>query len=112
MDFPPQRICRAIRKRRFGIRRNTLNPNPGKSGVILPQLTEDLCRILASPNVASKEWVIRQYDHEVQGGLVLKPLVGCENDGPGDACITTPVLGSRKGVVIVANGINPKVWGY
>ena len=71
------------------------------------QLTEDLCRILASPNVASKEWVIRQYDHEVQGGLVLKPLVGRENDGPGDACITTPVLGSRKGV-IVANGINPK----
>ncbi len=70
-------------------------------------LTEDLCRILASPNVASKEWVIRQYDHEVQGGLVLKPLVGRENDGPGDACITTPVLGSRKGV-IVANGINPK----
>ncbi len=71
------------------------------------QFTEDLCRILASPNVASKEWVIRQYDHEVQGGLVLKPLVGRENDGPGDACITTPVLGSRKGV-IVSNGINPK----
>ena len=37
----------------------------------------------------------------------LKPLVGVENDGPGDACIATPVLGSRKGV-IVANGINPK----
>ncbi len=71
------------------------------------ELTEDLCQILASPNVASKEWVIRQYDHEVQGGLVLKPLVGAENDGPGDACIATPVLGSRKGVII-ANGINPK----
>jgi phosphoribosylformylglycinamidine synthase len=70
-------------------------------------LAETLCQILASPNVASKEWVIRQYDHEVQGGLVLKPLVGVENDGPGDACIATPVLGSRKGV-IVANGINPK----
>ena len=80
-------------------------PEPGQIGS--PPLTEDLCRILASPNVASKEWVIRQYDHEVQGGLVLKPLVGRENDGPGDACITTPVLGSRKGV-IVANGINPK----
>ena len=80
-------------------------PEPGQIGSA--QLTEDLCHILASPNVASKEWVIRQYDHEVQGGLVLKPLVGRENDGPGDACITTPVLGSRKGV-IVANGINPK----
>ena len=83
------------------------HPEPTLEQIDSTQLTEDLCRILASPNVASKEWVIRQYDHEVQGGLVLKPLVGRENDGPGDACITTPVLGSRKGVV-VANGINPK----
>ena len=83
------------------------HPEPALGQVNSTQLTENLCRILASPNVASKEWVIRQYDHEVQGGLVLKPLVGRENDGPGDACITTPVLGSPKGV-IVANGINPK----
>ncbi len=69
--------------------------------------TQILHRLLASPNIASKESVIRQYDHEVQGGVVIKPLVGVENDGPGDACIATPVLGSRKGV-IVANGINPK----
>ena len=32
--------------------------------------------ILGSLNVCSKEWVIRQYDHEVQGGSVVKPLVG------------------------------------
>ena len=69
--------------------------------------TEDLCQLLASPNIASKESVIRQYDHEVQGGIVVKPLVGIENDGPSDACVTTPVLGNRK-AVIVANGINPK----
>jgi len=70
-------------------------------------LTEYLKKILASPNVASKEWVIRQYDHEVQGGSVLKPLQGIDNDGPGDACITLPVLGKKSGI-IVANGINPK----
>ena len=70
-------------------------------------LTDSLHNILSSPNVASKEWVIRQYDHEVQGGLVIKPLVGKTNDGPSDACITIPVLGQSKGVV-VANGINPK----
>ena len=69
--------------------------------------TETLCHLLATPNIASKEAVIRQYDHEVQGGIVIKPLVGVENDGPSDACVTTPVLGSRQGV-IVANGINPK----
>ena len=69
--------------------------------------TDDLCRLLASPNIASKESVIRQYDHSVQGGIVIHPLVGAENDGPSDACVVTPVIGSRNGV-IVANGINPK----
>jgi len=80
---------------------------PAKTEFSHSDLTEDLKRILASPNVASKEWVIRQYDHEVQGGSMLKPLQGVENDGPGDACITVPVLGKKNGV-IVANGINPK----
>lgn len=69
--------------------------------------TDDLYRLLASPNIASKESVIRQYDHSVQGGVVINPLVGAKNDGPSDACVVTPVIGSRKGVII-ANGINPK----
>ncbi len=63
--------------------------------------------ILTAWNVCSKEWVIRQYDHEVQGTSVLKPLQGVENDGPGDACVIAPVFGSRRGL-IVSNGINPR----
>ena len=70
-------------------------------------ITNDLLKILGSWNVCSKGWVIRQYDHEVQGGSVLKPLVGVENDGPGDAAIIRPVLHSDKGIII-SNGINPK----
>jgi phosphoribosylformylglycinamidine synthase II len=70
-------------------------------------LREDLMHILASWNVCSKEWVIRQYDHEVQGGSVLKPLTGVNNDGPSDAAIVRPILDSDMGIV-VANGINPK----
>jgi phosphoribosylformylglycinamidine synthase II len=70
-------------------------------------LKEDLKKILSSWNVCSKEWVIRQYDHEVQGTSVLKPLVGAANDGPGDAAIIKPLAGSPKGI-IVSNGINPK----
>lgn len=66
----------------------------------------DLLSILASLNVASKEWVIRQYDHEVQGGSVIKPLVGIENDGPGDAAVVRPILSSRQGIV-VSCGMNP-----
>lgn len=65
-----------------------------------------LLQILGSLNVCSKEWVIRQYDHEVQGGSVLKPLVGAACDGPGDAAVFRPVIRSRRGLV-VACGMNP-----
>jgi phosphoribosylformylglycinamidine synthase len=68
--------------------------------------TDDLLAILGSLNVASKHWVIRQYDHEVQGGSVIKPLVGRNNDGPSDAAVIRPVLESRRGLVI-ACGMNP-----
>ncbi len=69
--------------------------------------TSTLLRILSSLNVCSKEWVIRQYDHEVQGGTVIKPLVGIQNDGPSDAAVITPVLGAARGLA-VGCGINPR----
>ena len=65
-----------------------------------------LKQILGSLNVASKHWIIRQYDHEVQGGSVIKPLVGIQNDGPGDAAVVRPVLDSRRGLAISC-GMNP-----
>ncbi|MDP2917609.1 MAG: AIR synthase-related protein, partial [Dehalococcoidia bacterium] len=83
-------------------------PKHEEPDIPLPEdMGDALLKILGSWNVCSKEWVIRQYDHEVQGGSVLKPLVGKDNDGPGDASIIRPVLGSDMGV-IVANGINPR----
>ncbi len=69
--------------------------------------TDDLLKVLGSLNVASKEWVIRQYDHEVQAGSVVKPLVGVEGDGPGDAAVVRPKLASQRGLV-VGCGINPR----
>jgi phosphoribosylformylglycinamidine synthase len=66
-----------------------------------------LLRILSSYSVCSKEWVVRQYDHEVQGGSVIKPLVGAKDDGPSDAAVLMPVLGSWIGLAI-GNGINPR----
>jgi len=66
-----------------------------------------LHKILGSLNVCSKEWVIRQYDHEVQAGSVVKPLVGASSDGPSDAAIVRPDLSSHRGLVI-ANGMNPR----
>jgi len=67
---------------------------------------EDLKSILGSLNVCSKEWIIRQYDHEVQSGNVIKPLVGVENDGPSDAAVIRPDLTSARGLA-VSCGMNP-----
>ena len=68
-------------------------------------LTLDLLRLLASPNIASREKVIRTYDHEVKGNTVLKPLHG-EKAGPNDAAVLKPLDNSWKGVVISC-GMNP-----
>ncbi|HCO95432.1 MAG TPA: phosphoribosylformylglycinamidine synthase, partial [Phycisphaerales bacterium] len=67
---------------------------------------DELKQILSSYNVASKEWVIRQYDHEVQGGSVVKPLTGINNDGPADAAVVQPKLNSQRGLAISC-GMNP-----
>ncbi len=58
-------------------------------------------------NICSKEYVIRQYDHEVQGGSVVKPLTGAACDGPADAGVVRPLLDMMDGVV-VSNGICPR----
>ena len=67
---------------------------------------DELLQILSSYNVASKEWVIRQYDHEVQGSSVVKPLTGVNNDGPSDAAVIKPKFDSEKGLAISC-GMNP-----
>ena len=82
------------------VREATWTPPAERRRVILPVAgqstsTADLLTMLAHWNVCSKEWIIRQYDHEVQGGSVIKPLVGVTNDGPGDAAVVMPVLRSH-----------------
>jgi len=82
---------------------------PAETRCVLPKRNrwdDDLKSILGSANVASKEWIIRQYDHEVQAGSVIKPLVGTNNDGPSDAAVVRPDLTSSRGLV-VSCGMNP-----
>src|SRR6185436_3999722 len=67
-----------------------------------------LLKTLAHPNIASKHWIIRQYDHEVQGGSVIKPLLGPEQIGPSDAAVIRPKLSSYRGVAIGC-GLAPHV---
>ncbi|MFO8053414.1 MAG: phosphoribosylformylglycinamidine synthase subunit PurL [Candidatus Omnitrophota bacterium] len=66
---------------------------------------DDLAAVLSSPNIAPKDWILNQYDHEVQGGSVLKAIGNspiCTND----AAVIRPKLSSRKAVA-VGCGINP-----
>ncbi len=75
-------------------------PEPADHGAKLKEM-------LARLNICSKEYVVRQYDHEVQAGSAVKPLVGVAMDGPSDAGVVRPRLDSEEAVV-VANGIIPR----
>ena len=68
-------------------------------------LLDTFLKVLSSPNVSSKESVIRTYDHEVKGNTSLKPLQG-EYAGPNDAAVLKPLNDSWKGLVISC-GMNP-----
>jgi phosphoribosylformylglycinamidine (FGAM) synthase-like enzyme len=57
-----------------------------------------LKNLLCRPNICSTEWISRQYDHEVQGTSVIKPLVGADRDVNSDAAVIRPVLDSLKGL--------------
>jgi phosphoribosylformylglycinamidine synthase subunit PurSL len=83
-----------------------------------PSLKTRLLAQLSDLDAASKEWVIRQYDHEVQGRSVVKPLVG-PGQGPSDAAVIRPRLDApslksqisdlqSRGLAI-ANGICPEL---
>ncbi|HEY4720798.1 MAG TPA: phosphoribosylformylglycinamidine synthase subunit PurS, partial [Anaerolineae bacterium] len=68
-----------------------------------------LLTLLSSPNIVSKANVIRIYDHEVQGGTVVKPLTGALNDGPSDACVLKPFGTKGTTGIVLSNGINPEL---
>ena len=63
--------------------------------------------MLKRPNIASKETWVRQYDHEVIAQTAIKPFVGVERDGPGDAGVIAPIHGDPHGLVISC-GIAPR----
>ena len=81
-------------------------------------LTDDLLDLLRRPGTRSNENVVRRYDHEVQGGTVVKPFVGIAATGPSDAAVLSPAaswrvakVGPVPGVAL-AVGINPEIGIY
>ena len=83
-------------------------PEEKKATVAEPaDCAAELLALLSSLDVCSKEYVVRQYDHEVQAHTSIKPLTGKANDGPSDAAVLKPFEDSREGLV-VSHGICPR----
>ncbi|MCC6659927.1 MAG: phosphoribosylformylglycinamidine synthase subunit PurL [Phycisphaerales bacterium] len=81
---------------------------------VTSSIGDALVALLRHPNIASKHWIIRQYDHEVRGATVLKPLVGPGGRGPGDAAVIEPVPGTGRGLSIscgLATGVGDPAAG-
>ena len=86
-----------------------------------PDPAETLLQLLAHENIRSRAAILHQYDHEVQGGAVVKPLVGEGQKGPGDAAVILPQPLLEKHIAqlvagddialpaaVLAVGINPR----
>ena len=79
---------------------------PHSRGLVEPALAEPadygslLHALLATPNLSSREWIQRQYDHEVQGGSAIKFMAGRDRDVPNDAAVIRPVLGANTGLAV------------
>jgi phosphoribosylformylglycinamidine synthase subunit PurSL len=69
--------------------------------------TDKLLALLRDPNIASKEELIRQYDHEVQAQSIIKPFAGPNQDSPSDGAVLRPRRDSFRGLT-VTHGVCPR----
>ncbi len=83
-------------------------PEDAAGGGERSKLKRDCIALLSDPNIASKEPLVRRYDHEVQAGSVVKPFVGARSDAPSDGGVLKPRYGSMRGVT-VTHGICPRL---
>jgi phosphoribosylformylglycinamidine synthase II len=104
LDFLHEGLPGLRLEARWSAARNRVSPRSALPKVPEP---EELPAVLGRPNVASKDYWVRQYDHEVQGGSVVKPLCGPLGDGPSDGAVVMPVLESGRALA-VTHGICPR----
>ncbi len=106
MNFLHNGLPRPIRiaRKRPAFDREPHIPEPADlNGVML--------EIVGSLNCCSREWLVREYDHEVQGSSVIKPFAGLKGEGPQDAVVIRPRLDKDRGIA-VSCGINPGYGRY
>jgi phosphoribosylformylglycinamidine synthase len=98
-DGRPQRRMRAV------LPQPSRHPDTAPAELLPGGVVPTLLALLAHPNIASKEAVIRRYDHEILGATVVRPLVGVAGDAPADGVVLASP-GDRHGLA-VGIGVNP-----
>lgn len=110
LDLQNEFLHKGIPQRQFTA---TIPPPPAPPLAIdTKNWNEKLLARLAHPNTASKADVIRIYDHEVQGGTVVKPLTGVMNDAPSDAVVLKPLGTKGTRGIVLSCGMNPEYGKY
>ncbi len=104
----PQRELRAIISDKSSVISTQVNMETSMQEDLSTCIPDYLLKLLSHPNIASKANVIRIYDHEVQGGTVVKPLTGIEADAPSDATVLKPIGTKGTRGIVLSNGINPE----
>ncbi len=94
----PQRVMKAVKPKPVEQKPETIK--------IPKNWVSILEKVLSHGDIASKEPILRMYDHNVQGATALHPFTGVLMDGPNDAVIVKPILDKPYGL-IVAHGLNP-----
>ncbi len=89
----PKRNLKAVYKPNRNLKEPKIKPKDDYS--------EDILNLIAMPNIASREPVVRTYDHEVKAMTIIKPYMV----SPSDAAVLKPLYDSWQGIV-VSNGIN------
>lgn len=85
--------CRPTRPKEHKVR--SKKPKKDKS------FGDSILKLLGSPNICSREWIIRVYDHEVRARTVLKPLQGKVGYAAhGDASVLKPLEASNRGLAL------------
>jgi len=99
-------LHKAVPKKKMAAKKRILVVGAKKKVEVPKDVSAELTKILSSWNTCSKEWTVRQYDHEIQAHNVVKSMNGKLMDGHGDASVLQPFVESYEGIAI-ANGLNP-----
>ncbi len=103
--IPQRELTARIENREPGVENS---PPVTALSSLFTDLSDVLLRLLSHPNIASKAPIIHLYDHEVQGGTLIKPLTGVHADAPSDAAVLKPIGTSGTTGLALSNGINPE----